>query len=47
MECVATARPEVRNAAQIKAEVKIPLGRPRSRWDSNVQTNLRQISVEG
>jgi hypothetical protein len=37
---------EKRNAYMIlvgKAEVKRPLGRPRRRWENNINMNLREI----
>jgi hypothetical protein len=29
-----------------KLEGKIPIGRPRLRWDDNIRTNLREIGCE-
>jgi hypothetical protein len=40
---------EMRNAYNIlvgKSEGKRPLGRPRSRWDSNIRTGLREEGWE-
>jgi hypothetical protein len=28
-------------------ECKIPLGRPRRRWDCNIKTDLREIGIDG
>jgi len=30
-----------------RLEVKIPLGRPGSRWDDNIKMNLTEIGVDG
>jgi hypothetical protein len=41
---------EKRNACRIlvgKPERKTPLGRPRHRWEDNIKTDLRDISLGG
>jgi hypothetical protein len=41
---------EMRNAYKIlvgKLEGKIPLGRPRHRWEDNIRMDLSEISWEG
>jgi hypothetical protein len=30
-----------------RPEVKRPLGRPRRRWEDNINTDLREIGVDG